>query len=45
MRYLVLLFLLSLAACQNAAPYDIGCMGNPEAVGCPANSGGGTGGM
>jgi hypothetical protein len=44
MRYLVLALLLAVAGCQNSAPYDAGCAGNPEAIGCPANSGGGGGG-
>ncbi|HUK59296.1 MAG TPA: hypothetical protein VLV50_08700 [Stellaceae bacterium] len=46
MRYLVLVMLLALAACQNSAPYDSGCAGNPELVGCAPNTGGGgAGGM
>jgi hypothetical protein len=44
MKYLLLSLLLAVAACQNAAPYDIGCAGNPEMVGCAPSSGGGGGG-
>jgi hypothetical protein len=44
MKYLLLSLLVALAACQNQAPYDIGCAGNPEAIGCPANGGGAGGG-